>query len=57
MMGKEYTITFPDGRVEEIRNLKLFCEKHGLNPDAMYKVYSGKWMQYKNYKITKRKTD
>jgi group I intron endonuclease len=44
--AKEWTITFPDGHKEEIRNLHRFCREHNLNGSNMASPRRGKSKGY-----------
>ena len=45
-----YEITFPDGRVEIIHNLKKFCKSHHLHNHEMHQVAHGLARQHKDFK-------
>ncbi len=51
--SRDYIIKFPDGQEKRITNLTLFCNEHGLDRSAMYKVLSGKYKRHKGFKIKK----
>ncbi len=46
-LGEEWTITHPDGREENTRNLRIFCEQYGLDRGSMSSVSYGKCAQHK----------
>jgi len=50
-MSKKYEITFPDGRVEVIRNLKKFCREMNLTAPTMVAVSKGRQTHHKGYKV------
>jgi hypothetical protein len=45
-----YSIIFPDGRCEIIKNLRLFCRTHNLNQANMCQVAKGVYSQSKGFK-------
>jgi group I intron endonuclease len=48
-----YVITTPEGRLEEIVNLRQYCRENGLNQGNMNQVAIGKKKHCKGYKVTK----
>ena len=50
-MSKEYEITFPDGRVEIIKNLKRFCREMSLTAPTMVAVSKGRQTHHKGYRV------
>ena len=49
--SKSYIITFPDGKIEIITNLRQFCEKYKLSQSKMCLVSNGKRNHHKDFKI------
>lgn len=49
----KFEVTFPDGRVEQISEIKKFAIEHKLQPTHLYKVMSGKLEHHKHFKISK----
>jgi hypothetical protein len=47
--GKEFVITGPDGTVYKGKNLKDFCQRHGIDRANMNNVCQGKLKQHKGY--------
>lgn len=50
LKSKSYTIVYPDGRLEEIKNLTKFCREQNLDQGNMSSVANGKSLQHKGYK-------
>ncbi len=47
--SKRYMITHPDGMVEMVECMKLFCDKHDLSRTSMCRVVNGNQHQHKEY--------
>lgn len=54
-LANTYEVTLPDGTVTIITNLKTFCDEHGLDNGAMYKVAKGIRNSHKIYKVRRIK--
>lgn len=48
--AKYYMVTFPDGHVEEVYNMKEFCKEHKLCRASMSNVNTGKKDQHQGYR-------
>lgn len=51
--AKDYVVTLPSGEIQDVRNLKIFCDEHGLLASDMYRVAAGKYKQYFGYTCRK----
>ena len=51
--SKWYLVTYPDGTVEKVFNLKLFATQHGLNQGNLAAVVAGKKTHHKGFKVKK----
>jgi hypothetical protein len=51
---KEYLVRFPNGNIEEIRNLRKFCLRHNLNVGHIHETLYGKRLHHKEYKLVPR---
>jgi hypothetical protein len=49
--SKKWVVVYPDGRVEEITNLRRFSLDHSLDPGCMYHVVNGQRKQHKGFKV------
>ena len=52
-IAKTYEVTFPDGHIEIITNMRSFCRDHNLGSSNMSAVASGKLKQTKGFKCRK----
>lgn len=50
--SKTWTIIFPDGHKETIRNLNKFCRKHKLSAGHMHAVANGKRNHHKQFRCS-----
>ena len=48
-----WEITYPNGRIEIIKNLHRFCRKHNLIPQCMIRIPKGIQKQHKGFKCRK----
>ena len=55
--AKEYTVQFPDGRVETVKGMAAFCRKHGLSFNLMLAVLYGKQTHHKGFVCLARSND
>jgi hypothetical protein len=46
---KEYIVTSPDGFIQTIRGMRLFCRDHNLDDGAMIRVAQGKQRRHKGW--------
>jgi hypothetical protein len=51
--SKEYLITHPDGRQEQILSLKLWCDINGLKYNTVFNVCVGRGKSHKGYLVSK----
>ena len=51
--AKLYDVTYPDGRVERIKNLKLFCLEHDLPYDSALGILRGTMKAVRGFRIAK----
>lgn len=47
--AKPYVVTYPDGKVQTIKNLGLFCAENGLQQSAMRSVAACKQLHHKGF--------
>jgi hypothetical protein len=50
--AKKYEVTFPDGHIESISNLRQFCTKHGLSQGHLHSTTNGKRNHHKSFSAT-----
>lgn len=50
-----WQITFPDGHVEVIKNLRAFCREHGLSQGNMHAVATGRKKSCKGFGCNKKR--
>jgi group I intron endonuclease len=51
--AKYWSITYPDGKVEQIVNMAVFCKQHKLSAGDMSMVASGKTRHHRGYRCAK----
>jgi group I intron endonuclease len=51
--AQRWMVTYPDGHIEEIFNMAVFCRQHGLNRGNMSTVAKGKVPHHKGYTCQK----
>ncbi len=49
--SKKWTVTCPDGHLEEIINLKEFCKNNNLRYSAMHKVSRGEMKKHRGFSV------
>jgi group I intron endonuclease len=52
-LSRDWIITHPCGKIEQIRNMKTFCNLNGLNGSAMSQVALGNRSHHKGFRCTK----
>lgn len=48
-LSRRWTVTDPHGHTQTIRNLKAFCQEHGLDPSTMSRVARGHQPHHKGW--------
>jgi hypothetical protein len=51
--AKEYQVTYPDGRIENVKSLKAWCEDNGLKYNTVFNMCLGKNKSHRGYSIKK----
>ena len=51
--AKEFLITHPDGKQENVKSLKTWCELKGLNYGTFYNMCVGRKVKHKDYSAIK----
>lgn len=53
LKNPKFEVTFPDGHIEQIFEIKKFAEIHNLQPTHLYKVMKGQLKHHKHFKINR----
>lgn len=51
--AREYLITHPDGKTEQVKSLKTWCESKNLNYNSFHAQCVGRKSQHKGYSVKK----
>lgn len=54
-ISKNWTVTYPDGHEERVRNLNMFCKENNLNQSCMWKVSRGISSNHKGFTVEELK--
>lgn len=52
--AREYIVTYPDGRVVEVKNLAKFSRDNGLTDNMMMAVVRGKQFSHRGFKARRK---
>lgn len=53
LFAKEFLITHPDGKIELVKSLKMWCEENGLKYNTVHNMCVGRGKTHKGYTIKK----